>query len=330
MFSQQSRPKSMVKIKFKHRYPSFLMGLEPKQSKKKLSNFRGDELINSRYSSFIAINNTSSHSTSMKNVANEIVEEKKLDSNNSNTINRYKEKEQKIVIFDDSVIQLPNILHQLLTDTNDRHNHYKCLIEIFQTKFLGFQLDNRLTNLVTIIESGLRNKSNDNDEIGLSINILTLTIITMGNEFNAQFESLYLTLRDIVIHSQFPPSLRSNAAISLSIGCFITEFGCEKMKELLLYLLSIGLAQDHIHKYGKQIISLKSLCLKLFLFLSTKCDIDYVTKIIGKYLDKIFNLFDSNDSEMRVSVGLIFVHLIERHDHLQKPFQCDFGEKLNS
>lgn len=70
----------------------------------------------------------------------------------------------------------------------------------------------RKTTLQQIIESGLKKFDDDTGSIAL---LLTLTIITIGNEFNDQFQSLYNLLLKIMIDPSAKPSVRSKVAISL-------------------------------------------------------------------------------------------------------------------
>ncbi|XP_027200665.2 interferon-related developmental regulator 1 [Dermatophagoides pteronyssinus] len=329
--SNKSRQqKSEKKSKSLKNYPTLLGGEQQMLNDSIISDT--DSLFNDA-SSIVSINSNFSTNRKYQVSDDGIVSGQQspdyIETNDDNTIistTNYEDSNKKLTPIDDTLAKLSDILDELLISKrkSNRQNHLDSLIKIFQTKFIGIYLDNRKTTLQQIIESGLKKFDDDTGSIAL---LLTLTIITIGNEFNDQFQSLYNLLLKIMIDPSAKPSVRSKVAISLSIGCFITDFGDEKIDEILDYLLSIALTnvrtsggQSLISSQLTEINAFKALCLNLFTFLSTIADFDYVCQLIQQDINKLIKLMDSTDLDIRLSAGTTFAFLYEFYDNNDQEF----------
>ncbi|UXI21977.1 scavenger receptor class B member 1-like [Sarcoptes scabiei] len=208
-------------------------------------------------------------------------------------------------------LKLSYVLDELQSTRNqkDLQNLLKSLSEQLKSHFCLDHLDKSRLTLQDVIE--VRMKRNLTE---IAITIVCLTLITFGESTYSEeiFRSVYASLIRILLDPAAKPSLRSKSATVLSIGCFITDYGCEKIEELIEQLLSISLSKNFDDRNQlNEWNSMKSNTMNMFAFLATICDEKFLKKIVENEIYELIDCLESNNLELRLAVGEFFALFFE-------------------
>ncbi|KAJ6219074.1 hypothetical protein RDWZM_004886, partial [Blomia tropicalis] len=155
---------------------------------------------------------------------------------------------------------------------------------------------------------------------------MILIMITMadGDEHfcDEMFSNHYNILEQILMDHTMNPLVRSQCAIALSFGCFITDFGTEKIRDLLLKLVEIAFISystknnKHEQQQHEQMLmyQLQEICIQMFTFLITIETNTFVETFF--YIQNIFPKLDqclqSSNLSLRIAAGQCVAIVIEK------------------
>lgn len=210
-----------------------------------------------------------------------------------------------------------------------RQMHYESLSKALTTRFCLDLLDNRRITIQDILEHGLKRSD---DEVGHAAHLLSLVLITMGTSDYCDeiFRELFALLNRTLMDTTANPIVRSKCAIALSLGCFITDYGMEKTRQILNQLLLVGFTTVKGHPDQNQlnsIHSMKATCLDMFSFLVSIESDAFMVDSLMENIDQLASSLDSPNLVMRVAAGECIALLMEKYYELDDDYQLD---QLNS
>ncbi|XP_017461287.1 PREDICTED: interferon-related developmental regulator 2-like, partial [Rhagoletis zephyria] len=165
-----------------------------------------------------------------------------------------------------------------------------------------------------ILEHGLKRAD---DEAGAAAVILSLVLITLGSTdyCDELYRELFPTLDRLFMDTKAKPHVRAKCATALSLGCFITDSGLEKSRQVLGQLLAVGFTTVKGHPDPGQLTAiahLRAACLDNFSFLvSVEAD-DYLVDALEENIDQLAGCLDSPYLGLRVAAGEAIALLVER------------------
>lgn len=189
--------------------------------------------------------------------------------------------------------------------------------------------------MVDMIERSLK-RSKGSEEIGAASILAALTCVTLGpsDETELLMREVKAILLTLVNDTTVSPIVKSKIALSLGVITFITDDGTGTNSNLVMESM-VNIFSGSFHK-GNGVVptvtpsvsALHTSALNTWTLLLTTCSLDTVLQLSDRWSNKIAQLLDSPDVDLRMSAGEALATIHEILVRWNVDFELDNCDEL--